>query len=131
MAIVISALLLALTVGALIDVITISDARVRFMPKLVWILLIIFLSMLGAVLWFVVGREYATTPAPWREYTDRRSEPSNPGPAGATTPPPAPTADGRTTEQQIADLDREIEEWRLRAEVEKRRDQRDPGETTE
>ena len=30
-------------------------------------------------------------------------------------------AETRTTEQQIADLDREIEEWRLRAEIEKRK----------
>ena len=34
---------------------------------------------------------------------------------------PAPPTDTRTTEQQIADLDREIEEWRLRQEIEKRR----------
>jgi len=34
--------------------------------------------------------------------------------------------DTRSTEQQLADLDLEIEEWRLRAEIEKRkRDHRD------
>src|SRR5690606_41652328 len=32
--------------------------------------------------------------------------------------------DTRTTEQQLADLDREIEEWRLRAEIEKRKRER-------
>ncbi|MNJ03241.1 hypothetical protein D3C73_1634790 [compost metagenome] len=43
-------------------------------------------------------------------------------PTTRTAPaPPAPPADLRTTEQQIADLDREIEEWRLREEVEKRK----------
>ncbi|MGW9628571.1 hypothetical protein [Microbacterium sp. NPDC055521] len=38
----------------------------------------------------------------------------------ATAPPP----DTRSTEQQIADLEREIEEWRLRQEIEKRKKDR-------
>lgn len=36
------------------------------------------------------------------------------------------SADTRSTEQQLADLDREIEEYRLRAEIERRK--RESGE---
>ena len=38
--------------------------------------------------------------------------------------PPAEKIDTRTTEQQIADLDREIEEWRLREEIARRKRER-------
>jgi len=52
----------------------------------------------------------------------RRAQASaRPSPAApATWTPPADT---RTTEQQIEDLDREIEEWRLREEIAKRKDE--------
>lgn len=121
MGVVFSILVLALLVGALIDIITRRDDQVKHLPKVFWIILVIIVPLAGSLIWFLVGREYDTEgirlPRPSRE---RRPSPPSP-------PAPSRPGDARSTEQQIADLDREIEEWRLRAEIEKRKDQQ--GET--
>lgn len=116
-----SLLVIALTIGALVDIVRRDDSEVRFLPRIVWIIVVILLPLIGALLWFGLGREYSQSGIAIPRM--RRA----PRPAGApTSPAPAPPRDTRTTEQQIADLDREIEEWRLREEVEKRR--RDSGD---
>ena len=111
-----SLLVIALMLGALVDIIRREDSQVRFLPKMAWIVIVILLPLIGSLLWFAIGREYseaglriprmraATRPAPTR-----------------VDPVPMRPVDDRSTEEQIADLDREIEEWRLRAEIEKRR----------
>ncbi len=114
----VSLLVFAGMVFALIDIITRDQSQVKHMPKTVWLFVVILLPFLGTVLWFAIGREYpqrqvARPPqfAPW------------------ATEPPAPAArprDARSTEQQLADLEREIEEDRLRAELDRRR--REQGE---
>ncbi|MDQ0615801.1 hypothetical protein QF046_003442 [Microbacterium sp. W4I4] len=121
MAFVISLLIVALMVFALVDIIRRDDSQVKFMPKFVWLLLVVLLPFIGSVLWFGIGREYPEggirLERPERLKRSRRPEPSAPV-------PPVIPADTRTTEQQIADLDKEIEEWRLRQEIEKRRQER-------
>ena len=114
-------LTLALMIGALIDIITRDDSRVRFLPKMVWLIIVILLPLIGSILWFVLGREYDSqgVSMPRMPRRQRASQP----PSGQPVFPPTPV-DTRTTEQQIADLDREIEEWRLREEIEKRRRER-------
>lgn len=112
-----SLLSFALMVLALIDIITRRDDQVKHLPKLVWVILVILLPLIGGVLWFAVGREYDGAGFPMR----RERPAPTPAPAWA---PPAEKVDTRTTEQQIADLDREIEEWRLREEIAKRREER-------
>lgn len=116
-----SLLVVLLMVGALIDIITRDDAQVKHLPKMVWIIIVILLPLVGSILWFAIGREYgdAGIPIPnMRRRTEHR-------PLIVDTRP-VPAADTRSTEQQIADLDREIEEWRLRQELERRR--RENGE---
>ncbi|WAA65089.1 PLDc N-terminal domain-containing protein [Microbacterium oxydans] len=110
-----SLLIIALMIGALIDIITRDSALVKHLPKMVWIIIVILLPLIGSVLWFAIGREYgeAGIPIPRMQRAQRPSAP--------TDVRPAPPTDTRTTEQQIADLDREIEEWRLREEIEKRK----------
>ena len=116
-----SLLVIALMVGALIDIITREDSQVKYLPKMVWIILVILLPLIGGVLWFALGREYGDGGI--RIPQMRRAAPTT-----RTAPaPPAPPADLRTTEQQIADLDREIEEWRLREELEKRKRDQPPA----
>ena len=112
----------AVMVLALIDIITRRDDQVKHLPKLVWVILVIILPLVGSVIWFAVGREYDGAGIPMR-----RERPARPAaPAAPVWSPPTERADMRTTEQQIADLDREIEEWRLREEI--ARKQRERGE---
>ena len=116
MGLVFSILVLVLMVGALIDIITRRDDQVKHLPKVFWIILVIIVPLAGSLIWFLVGREYdgegIRLPRP------RERRPASPAPSAPSHP-----ADTRSTEQQIADLDREIEEWRLRAEIEKRKKQ--------
>lgn len=122
MPLVFSLLTLALTVFALIDIITRDNSQVKHMPKMVWLLLVILIPLLGSILWFAIGREYP----------ERSAAPRPPQFAPWATEPPAPARparDVRSTEQQLADLEREIEEDRLRAELARRRAQTsDDGE---
>jgi Phospholipase_D-nuclease N-terminal len=48
---------LAMTIWAVIDAIQTEDARVLFLPKLIWILLILLFPTVGAIAWFVTGRQ--------------------------------------------------------------------------
>lgn len=115
---VVSLLVLALMVFALVDVIRRDDSQVRYLPKFVWLLLVILLPFVGSVLWFGIGREYPEggirMQRPVRHDTAYPSQPA----------PPVVPVDTRTTEQQLADLEREIEEARLRDEIAKRRRER-------
>lgn len=117
-------LVIALMVGALIDIITRDDSQVRFLPKMVWIIIVILLPLIGSLLWFAIGREYAEAGIRLPRMTRREQHPSPPA-------APAVPVDTRTTEQQIADLDREIEEWRLREEIEKRKRDSSAGSGTQ
>ncbi len=108
---------IALMVFALVDIIRRDDSQVRFMPKFVWLLLVVLIPFLGSVLWFALGREYPEGGIQLGRPARRETTSGSPV---ATAPPP----DTRSTEQQIADLDREIEEWRLRQEIEKRKKDR-------
>lgn len=118
MVVVMSLLVMVLMVFALVDIIRRDDMQVKYMPKFVWLLLVILLPFIGSVLWFGIGREYpeggVRFERPARRDTHHPAQPSA----------PAAPVDFRTTEQQIADLDREIEEWRLREEIEKRKRER-------
>jgi type VI protein secretion system component VasK len=49
---------LVLDVFALVDVALIERSRVRAFPKLVWILIILVVPFVGALLWFLVGRDW-------------------------------------------------------------------------
>lgn len=114
-----SLLVIALMVGALVDIIRRDDAQVRFLPKMAWIIIVILLPLIGSLLWFAIGREYSeaglSIPRLGRMRPAARPAMQRPEPR------PGPPVDTRSTEQQIADLDREIEEWRLRQEIERRR----------
>lgn len=119
MSLVFSLLVIALMVGAMVDIIRREDSQVRFLPKLAWLIIVILLPLIGSLLWFAIGREYADEGLRIPRLRAAGRTPRRSGPP--TVAPPAPPADTRSTEQQIADLDREIEEWRLRAEIEKRK----------
>ncbi len=116
-----SFLVILLMITALVDIIRRDDAQVRYLPKLAWVIVVILLPLIGSLLWFGLGRDYGDAGIPLPNLRRAPRTAPSAGPAA----PPAPPRDTRTTEQQIADLDREIEEWRLREEIEKRRAQRE------
>ncbi len=107
-------LTLAFLIVTLIDVIRRDDGQVKYLPKVAWVIIVILIPLIGGALWWAIGREYP---------------PHLPRPAvtGYRAPAAAPQpSDARTTEEQLAALEREIEEDRLRAEIERRR--REGGE---
>ncbi|MET0806784.1 MAG: PLDc N-terminal domain-containing protein [Lacisediminihabitans sp.] len=98
MYIVVSVLTLALVIGALIDIITRDEWQVKHLPKLVWVLLVVFLPLVGSIIWFAVGREYSR-PVERGTFGDSRRW-------AASLPAAQPT---KSTEEQLAELEREIE----------------------
>lgn len=114
--------LVAAMVVAIVDIVTRDDSQIKHMPKVLWLILVILLPLLGVILWFVLGREH-TPGAPRVPRIPRPSRPSRPQRSAPTPPvPPARPYDSRTTEQQLADLEREIEQERLRAEARRRQE---------
>jgi hypothetical protein len=89
---------LLVAVCALVDLITRPDDRVRHLPRLVWILLIVFLPLIGSIVWFCVGHDW-----------DARPVPVGPPDRSAAYARAAAAVDQRvrSTEQQLADLEEE------------------------
>ncbi|MEA2702469.1 MAG: hypothetical protein QOI56_1637 [Actinomycetota bacterium] len=48
--------LLGLWLYCIIDVVTTDDSLVRNLPKMVWLLIVLFLPDIGSVIWLVAGR---------------------------------------------------------------------------
>ena len=111
MAALFSVIMLVAVVAALVDIITRDDWQVKHLPKIAWVLLVVFLPLIGVVLWVALGREWNL---PERAPRSARGY-ATPAHAGAM---PIVPRDPRTTEEQLADLDREIEYYKKRAELE-------------
>jgi hypothetical protein len=77
----ISLVLTGIMVFSIVDIITIDSSRVKHLPKFFWVLLTILLSVIGTLLWFLVGRERL----------ERRDGGRFAGAAGASQPPRRPT----------------------------------------
>lgn len=122
MSVVISLLTIALMVVAMIDIITRRDDQVKHLPKIAWVILVILLPLFGSVLWFALGRQYDGEGVPLPKFQRPEHAPrAQPAPPVETWTPPSRPVDTRSTEQQLADLEREIEEWRLKEEIAKRK----------
>ncbi|GGO63265.1 hypothetical protein GCM10010910_15370 [Microbacterium nanhaiense] len=109
---------LAIFIASLIDIIRIPDDRVRYLPKMGWIIVVILLPFIGSLLWWVIGREYEQRSFPSPRFPQQMQQ-TAPQPQ---RPQPAPY---RTTEQQLADLEREEYEAKLREELARRRKERE------
>ena len=106
----VSLLVLGVLVFSLVDIIRREDFQVKHLPKMMWIIIVILLPIIGSLLWFTLGRVYP-------EDGPRMPRPAQRAPA----PPPQAYRPASSTEQQLADLEKEIEEERLRAELARRR----------
>ncbi len=74
--------LLALWIYCIVDVITRDESEIRNLPKIVWLLIVVFLPTIGSLLWLIAGRPRgADVPAP-----SRFPEYERPGRQPATNP---------------------------------------------
>jgi hypothetical protein len=74
---------LAVWIWALIDCIQVPDDTLyESGNKLVWVLIIVFLSLIGAILYFAIGRPRGNAPSVTRGGADARMPP--PPPPGTT-----------------------------------------------
>jgi hypothetical protein len=123
MYVLLSLLVLVLFVSALVDIIMRDQSLVRYLPKLVWILIVILLPSVGAILWFALGREYTRSVS--RPTSSGQPRVSEQAVLPASTPG---TFGARNTEAELAALEREIDAHekadhirRLEAELRSRR----------
>jgi hypothetical protein len=49
-------LVLAIDIYALVDVITVHEWRIKALNKFAWVVIILFLPLIGAILWFTIGK---------------------------------------------------------------------------
>lgn len=106
-----SLLLIVATIVALIDVVGQPDPVVRNLPKIVWVLLIVFIPLIGVVLWFTLGKDWSNSRIKLPEWRGRRQPRKQSRTAGSWSPP-SPSQPDRAvndTEQQLAALEREIQ----------------------
>jgi hypothetical protein len=78
---VVGLLLLALWLYAIVDVIRTDEVLVRSLPKMLWLLIVLFIPTLGSLLWLLLGRPLYAGWAPGAGYT--RSAPRYSGPEDA------------------------------------------------
>ena len=53
----------AVWVFCIIDVITTPQERIRNLPKLLWLLIVILLIDIGSIAWLIAGRDWTSGPA--------------------------------------------------------------------
>jgi phospholipase D-like protein len=56
---------LALTIYAVIDCIQTSDDRVKHLPKIAWVVLVVLIPWVGPIAWLIVGRQRSFPSGPW------------------------------------------------------------------
>jgi hypothetical protein len=74
-----SAIILIVWIYALIDVIKVDESDVKHLPKILWLVIVLFLSFIGAILWFGAGRPPYRSWEPGAPIKDRRRPPQGRG----------------------------------------------------
>jgi len=98
---------LALLVYCMLNVITTPDHEVRNLPKLLWLVLVLFVPIVGAVAWLVAGRP--------------QGPPTRPGPGGNDGRFPEYDRPGRAVAQNPDDDEAFLRGLRERAAEQRRR----------
>lgn len=62
--VVVALAVLVLEIFAVVNCALIPDARVRGVPKALWLIVILIFPLIGSVLWLAVGRERVAVPGP-------------------------------------------------------------------
>ncbi len=120
---VMSVISFALVVYCVIDIIGTPAQRVRNLPKMVWLILVLFFPLLGSIAWFAAGRPEKTARAPkaHERETPQYPEYNRPGRAAA--------ADPEKDEEFLRQVRERAEEQRKRYEASRK--QEPPAEPTE
>ena len=79
---------LVLTIFCLVDAISSREGDVRHLPKLWWILLILFFPVVGSIAWLVAGRPAAAAPRRRERTAPQFPEYDRPGRMAATADSP-------------------------------------------
>lgn len=111
----------ALTVFCLIEAISTPDGSIRNLPKVVWILLILFFPVVGSVAWLVAGR-------PERRAPLTRSAGAAPGFPEYERPGRFAATDESQDDEFLRRVRERAEEQRRRYEAERKREQPPPEE---
>ncbi|MFJ4221274.1 PLD nuclease N-terminal domain-containing protein [Curtobacterium luteum] len=118
-----------LLVFALIDILTKTDSEVRGLPKIAWVLLCIFVPVVGPIVWFAVGHDWAPGERNHGRYLDPvRHEDRYATLGEARSAHGAKRVTG--TEQELADLEREIEYWEFQARLKRAKEAAGEGDPT-
>jgi hypothetical protein len=54
--VIVPVIVVALDIFSIIDIITIDERRVRGLPKVLWVAVVVLLPLVGVILWFTIGR---------------------------------------------------------------------------
>lgn len=114
----ISVLILLVIVGALVTVITADEGSVKHLPKLVWVLLIVFLPLIGSIVWFVVGKDWSAVRAEPISFGDPRRHEAVRESAVVSL---SPEDEDAAIEAEIRFHEKQAEIRRLEAEVARKR----------
>jgi len=113
-----------LWVYAIIDVISTDESVMRNLPKLVWLIIVIFVPVVGPLLWLILGRPQGVSFRPGGENSSSEYRPRHP-PAPRPQAPKGPE-DSPEFLGQIDDTAKRLREWeadlRRREEELRRRD---------
>jgi hypothetical protein len=115
--ILIPALTLFIMIAALITAITADEGSVRFLPKIVWIILIVLLPLVGSIVWFAVGKDWGFARAEPVSFGDPRRHDVVQTRSAASTP----EDDEAAIEAEIQFHEKQAEIRRLEAELARKR----------
>ncbi|RNL63063.1 PLDc_N domain-containing protein [Nocardioides marmoriginsengisoli] len=116
-------LVLALEVFCVIDVIVSPEEKVRNLPKIAWLLLVLIFPFVGSIAWLVAGRPQLAPGggrSPYERQAPTFPEYDRPGRAAGLTP--------ESDEEFLRKIRERAEEQRRKAAEDKKRREQDEGE---
>lgn len=117
---VVGPLVFVLWVFCFIQAVTSRDDEVRHLPKVAWILLVLFFPLIGSVAWLVAGRPVRARPRPFERPATGFPEYDRPGRAAAV--------DAAADEEFLRRCRERAEQQRRRAREQAQRAEEQPEE---
>ncbi|MFJ3386002.1 MULTISPECIES: PLDc N-terminal domain-containing protein [unclassified Curtobacterium] len=129
MSVLLPGLTIVLLVFALIDILTKTDDQIRGLPKIAWVILVVLVPVVGSIVWFAIGHDWAPGPRNHGRYIEPTRHEDGYASIGHAR---AAHGDRRvtTTEQELAELDREIEFWEAKARLKRAKEAAGEPDTT-